>query len=216
MKLRLFFLSFLFQVGCCHAAIPLTLPDGFTYFQGKKIYVKFDRQIHNYNVYAEVFADMDIEQPYKSLVILEDHPNHYLGLVTLNFERDFDNLSHGDSITLAYQLPKLDNPKCFELSEYGNVLFFFLDIDMDGKTELIVRGNHDGSYFADTYRVYEIRHHNEELIIRSDPPFDCLDSRSKVYFTNKEIILTNKDGVNINYIRYKFLNDQWQLILPTK
>ena len=153
------------------------------------------------------------QDSYKSIVYIgTQDATKYIGLLTLNFNRVFDESDFGKTIDMEYVYPDVENNECFQLCEYGSLPFFFMDIDMDGSDEFIVRGSHDGPYQSNTYSVYDLFHYNGEFMIQRNMPFEDLDDRSIINFANKEITLQYKNGIRMSCAKYKNIEGCWQLI----
>lgn len=181
-----------------------------------RIFIRYKHPINGYNVFCELIMDSTLltepQDSYKSIVYIgTQDATKYIGAFTLNFNRNFDESDYGTLIEMEYAYPDIENKECFQLCEYDSLPFFFMDIDMDGSDEFIVRGNHDGSYQSNTYSVYDLIHYQAEFRLQNNKPFNELDSRSIIDFANNEITLVHKSGIRQFYFKYKNTDGCWQL-----
>jgi len=81
---------------------------------------------------------------------------------------------------------------------YGELPFFFADVNFDGKNELILTKYREGQRGSNSYIVYSINPDGafDEVI---ELPFDRLDDFSTIDSENKQIIIQNSNGANDSF-----------------
>lgn len=106
--------------------------------------------------------------------------NHHFNDSALYYTRN-KTLKDGQTITLDYIAKKDD--------EYlsRNSPFFFVDVDFDGKKELVINNWRCGSREANSYEVYRVEEYGTELI--HEAPFNELEN-GHVEFDSKQKTIT--------------------------
>ncbi len=191
--------------------------------QNDTVIISYSRQINGYKVtiiykpnmirYKMAFGPAILN--FKNKKTEFNISNNYLALPPELFDFDLnDNEITGiktNKITIDYKEPNLENG----LFENIYVPFAFIDLNFDGKKELLITETAQGQRFVDVFKVYSLKKGEsgyDEYQINTDAPYDLIDFWSAIDKKNKELILYGSGGVcNNMYETYSLIKGKYSL-----
>ena len=89
----------------------------------------------------------------------------------------------------------------------------FIDVDFDGKKEVVERNFRDGQRHRDTFTIYKhlgLEQPGNQLVIMDYPPYNSVDSYTVFNSTNKTISTNSSGGAcSSTFFTYKNINNDW-------
>lgn len=217
-KLYCLLLIILMYISFCNANnIPraLEVPDEFECFIGKKVFIKYEKPIEGYDVKALVYADSTIATGYRALIDYSKDGKSVSQIETTEFflpNIDISDLKSGDIISATYDLPDFPENGVVKLEAFENLPFFFIDVDFDGKKELLINKARLGQRNMNAYKPVEIENPYLEFgYWLSNNPYSELDDETIIDYENKVIKTTAiMSGCCAWWITtYKFKEDEF-------
>lgn len=128
-----------------------------------------------------------------------------------------DSITNRQVVRVAYEMPKLDFSKPIAFEKFSDLPFFFLDVNFDGKKDLIITYFRQGQRRSNAYQAFHII---DEIsggygydylydCLRGVAPYQDLDDLSEIDFTKKEISTFDYAGYSDSQKEiYKPINNQ--------
>lgn len=178
-----------------------SFPDGFEMFDnGDNIcFIKYRNKINGFDVRIAVrpFAYIDSTLFGSAEIAFLQNDTCFISLPNPFFRIDSLNtklIENYDVVELDYKQPQINKLKSIEFSKFRSLPFFLLDVNFDGKDELIMNYAGQGQRYCNAYVVYGLQYWNGEMgydflydSTRGVAPFSDLDDLSEIDYTKKEI-----------------------------
>lgn len=190
-------LTILICVSFCNAndiQSTLQVPSEFACFDGKKVFIKYEKPIEGYDVKALVYADSTIATGYRALIDFSKDGKTVSQIETTEFflpQIEISDLNNGEIINATYDLPDFMESGVVKLEAFENLPFFFIDIDFDGKKELLFNRTRLGQRGMNAYKPVNIEDpYFEYGSWLSNNPYCELDDETIIDYKNKVIMNT--------------------------
>lgn len=197
-------------------------PKNFEIFDNNDVcFIKYRNKINGFDVKVAVrpfsYSKGSIRGNAEIAFMVKD--DCYMYFRTNHFRIDSLNLTHianGDIIELDYKYPNIDKSKPIKFEAFGSLPFFFLDVDFDGKDELILKHANMGQRQYNAYEavglVYDFGTASYDYLydsMRGVAPFSSFDDLSEIDYNKKEISTFGYGGNSLSeMLIYKIKDGQ--------
>lgn len=172
----------------------IEIPEGFESFGGKKVFVKYDKPIEGYDVRALVYADSTVATGYRALLDFSKAGKTVSQIETTEFFLPYiriSELNNGEIVITNYDLPDVPTSGSVKLDVFENVPFFFIDVNFDGKKELVLNKTGLGQRGKNAYKPIDIESpYYDFRSWETINPYGELDDETIIDFDNKVIRTT--------------------------
>ena len=183
------------------ATTHISYPEGFNVFDnGDNIcFIKYRNKINGYDVKIAVrqfgYVDSTLYGNAEIAFLRSDtcflyFRNYYFRIDSL----DLKKINNHEVVELDYNYPKINKLKPLKFQQFSSLPFFFLDVNFDGKDELVMNYARQGQRYSNAYVAYGLEHCFEDVSYdflydstRGTAPFSDLDDLSEIDYTKKEI-----------------------------
>jgi hypothetical protein len=180
---------------------------------GKTVRIKYNQQVNGYNV--EVFftpEEMIYDKITGPATLMFTHQKTgkkrqinslYFAVPSKKFPdfEDIESFAQGQTCYLDYGLPEgtdefiADHPLY-----YGELPFFFADVNFDGKQELVLTRFGQGQRGCSNYIVFSITPDGAfDDLLASQTPFNRLDDFANIDRENRQIVIHNSNGAENSF-----------------
>ena len=165
--------------------------EDFLCFNDEYVYIQYSEPIEDYDIKVKVSLDTVYSRPYRAFIDFSKggkpisqifHPDFFLP------EEKISEYENNSVITANYKTPIVNDTGVVRLDNFRYVPFFFLDIDFDGKKELLINHSGMGQRGEAAFEVINLEDNNYygNLDYREEP-FLSLDSLTEIDYDNKTI-----------------------------
>jgi hypothetical protein len=203
-------------------------PEEFKDFEGNICFIKYKNKIENHSVKVILHSfwfDYDRKWLCGSAEIMfyknETTPDMYFRSPRFCVETPYDTVKNGDVIELEYKLPKVDYSKPFRLDPFYLTPFFFLDVNFDGKKELVLSRFGDAQRGATAFVAYDVSDPVSGYLgydylyddIRGVAPYADMDYLTEIDYKKKEISTFSYGGNGLSEKNvYRLINGKIKLV----
>lgn len=163
----------------------------FLCFNDEYVYIQYSELIEDYDIKVKVSLDTVHARPYRAFIDFSKggkpisqifHPDFFLP------EENLSEYENNSVITSNYKTPIVNDTGVVRLDTFRYVPFFFLDVDFDGKKELLINHFGMGQRGEAAFEVINLEDNNYygNLDYREEP-FLSLDSLTEIDYDNKTI-----------------------------
>lgn len=191
-KTLLLSLMLMIVIGCNRAS---NNKNDFACFEDKKVFVKYSNTIEGYDVKIMVSLDtLHTPRPYRALIDFSKNGETVVQILHPDFflpEEKRSQYEENSIIIANYNTPTIEEKGIVRLEAFDDVPFFFLDVDFDGKKELLLNHFGMGQRGENAFEVidFEANDYYGNLEYRKEP-FASFDSLTEIDYDNKTITNT--------------------------
>jgi len=180
------------------------------------VFFRYPQKINGYNVEGAFYIGNDGSTDYwdeynnKVLATLFFSSDSHQFSVSHYYFRPYtdsfpSNLNALDCVELTYKTPDIPNPYRIPLDSIRDLPFYFIDIDFDGKEELLLSNPGNGQKTICTYTALEYPF-DKEINPFKGYTWNCLDEWTEFDYENKVVISSlwgGYDGCEKWYFKYE-------------
>lgn len=177
-------------------------PDGFREFATSRVcFIEFTNKIENLKAKVAVhdffFNDSTLWGD-AEIIFLENDTTPVLYTKAPFFGMSgvpYDTICNSQILKLQYKMPQLDMTKPISFDIFRDLPFFFLDVDFDGRKDLVVKYFRQGQRWEHAFQAYDVIDELDGSFgydylydnLRGVAPFQDLDELSEIDYSKKEI-----------------------------
>jgi hypothetical protein len=203
-------------------------PEGFEDFEGNICFIKYKNKIEGHSVkvvlhYFSFDSESKLLRGFAEILFYKNDstPDLYFRAPNFCTETPYDTVKKGDVVELEYKLPKVDYSKPFKLRAFEMTPFFFLDVNFDGKKDLVLSRYGAAQRRMTAFVAYDV---TDEIFdefgydylydeLRDVPPYADMDCLTEIDYKKKEISTFDYEGNDISVKDvYRLVNGKIKLV----